>query len=85
MNKIELKKLLDFLGINPKEYSLEGELNTDTIVLYQNYRKWEVFYLDERGGRNNEKNFNSENDACLYIYNEFKELKEIRERFNLNY
>ena len=42
---------LDKLGVNPNEYSLNGNIESDKIVLYQNYSKGEVFYFDERGGR----------------------------------
>lgn len=72
MNKDILKKELDKLGVNPNEYSLNGNIESDKIVLYQNYSKWEVFYFDERGGRNCEKVFCNEEDACSYIYELFK-------------
>lgn len=75
MNKDELKKELDKLGINSNEYSLNGDIDSDKIVLYQNYDKWEVFYFDERGGRNDEKVFCHEEDACSYIYELFKSNK----------
>ena len=32
MDKIELKKNLDLLGVNPSEYSLEGDLLSDKII-----------------------------------------------------
>lgn len=78
MNRDKLKKELDKLGVDPNEYSLDGDIESDKIVLYQNYFKWEVFYFDERGGRNEEKVFYSEEDACLYIYELFKANKKIR-------
>ena len=80
MNKDILKKELDKLGVNPNEYSLNGNIESDKIVLYQNYSKWEVFYFDERGGRNCEKVFCNEEDACSYIYElfNFKKNYEIR-------
>ncbi|MBF0575557.1 hypothetical protein IR022_06205, partial [Dysgonomonas sp. GY617] len=43
----QLKEKLNDLGIDEKEYSLEGDLQPNTIILYQNYTKWDVFYLDE--------------------------------------
>ena len=76
MNKDILKKELDKLGVNPNEYSLNGNIESDKIVLYQNYSKWEVFYFDERGGRNCEKVFCNEEDACLYISSSFS-IKEM--------
>ena len=84
MNVEELKANLDLMDVNPKFYSLNGELNPDTVVLFQNYSKWEVFYVDEYGAKHNEKVFFSENDSCMYIYNLFKESKEIENKFGLN-
>ena len=49
MNKDILKKELDKLCVNQNEYSLNGNIESDKIVLYQNYSKWEFFYFDERG------------------------------------
>ncbi len=77
MNKKELQTRLDFLGVASQAYSLEGELVPDTIILYNSYHKWKVFYLDERGGRNDEKVFDSENEACEHIYKLFRASKEI--------
>lgn len=71
MNKNELKNNLQKLNINPGFYSLEGELLPDRIVLFNSYSKWHVFYFDERGNRNNEKFFDSESEACNFIYSEF--------------
>lgn len=67
----QLKHELDLLGVNPSRYSLTGELKADSIIVVDNYGKWEVFYLDERGGRNNYVYFKSEEDACLYVYELF--------------
>ena len=72
MDRKELKLKLDLLKINPNQYSLDGDLKSDAIILYQNYNKWEVYYFDERGGKNDEQAFNSERDACSYIYRVYK-------------
>ena len=77
MDKTELKEKLDLLGINEKFYSLSGTLLPDRVILYNSYEKWLVFYLDERGNRNDEQTFYSENEACQYIYNKFKRLERI--------
>lgn len=79
MDKVLLKNKLARLGVKEEEYSLEGDLNPNTIVLYRNYSKWEVFYLDERGGRNVERNFISEDEAFDYIYKLFFNEKEIKD------
>lgn len=45
MNKVELSKQLQFMGISPNKYSLEGSVATwDTIVLVKNYNIWKVLY-----------------------------------------
>lgn len=77
MNVLELKEELDSLGVKENQYALKGDLNPDSIVLYHSYDEWQVFYLDERGGRNDERIFKSENEACLYIYQLFVESKRI--------
>ena len=81
MDKIELKKTLDSFGVDPRTYSLDRELIPDSIILRNSYHTWEVFYLDEKGGRNNEKVFTSEQEACLHIYSLLKEAKEIEDKF----
>lgn len=73
MNKDILKKELDKLGVNPNEYSLNGNIESDKIVLYQNYSKWEVFYFDERGGRNCEKVFVMKR-MLVYIFMNYSSL-----------
>lgn len=71
------------LKINSIYYSLNGDLNPDSVILFQNYANWEAFYLDERGGRSDEKNFNSEEEACLYIYKIFKDLHHVEMNFSI--
>lgn len=84
MKVLELDQKLQDLKIDPRSYSLNGDLKPDAIILFHNYAKWEVFYLDERGGRNEEKFFLSEDEACLYIYMLFLKGKDIAEKFGLN-
>jgi len=83
MNKEELKIQLDLLGVKPTRYSLNGELEPDRVILFHNYNVWQVFYLDERGGRNDQRDFPSESEACLYLYKIFKDAKEIEEKFGI--
>lgn len=81
MNKFILKKKLDFLNIDKNSYSLDGVSLPDRIVLYNSYQNWEVFYFDERGNKDDEKIFHSEEEACNYIYKLFKKSKEIEEKY----
>ena len=76
MNREELLIRLDELKVKATQYSLYGDLLPDRIVLYNSYNDWIVFYLDERGNRNDQKTFSSENEACNYIYEEFKDLNK---------
>lgn len=84
MNKLELITELNLLNIDSNTYSLDGDLIPDSIVLYNSYQNWEVFYLDERGGRSDMKKFSSEDQACNYMLRILKEAKEVEIMFNLN-
>lgn len=83
MNVKDLKNKLLILNIPDDEYSLNGSLKPDSIILYKNYNKWEVFYLDERGERSNEKDFDSESNACLYVYKLFIDSRKIKQEFKI--
>lgn len=84
MNREELIQKLNTINVNPNLYSLYGELLPDRIILYNSYNDWIVFYFDERGNRNNEKIFHSEQDACEYIYKYFSHQMEIAKKYNAN-
>jgi hypothetical protein len=83
MNRFDLEGQLKLLGVNDSEYSLWGELKSDSIVIIHNYNKWEVFYFDERGGRNDEFEFKSEDEACSYVYKLFIDAKEVQLKFGI--
>jgi hypothetical protein len=84
MKREELKQELDKLSIPESYYSLYDSLEPDRIILYHSYHEWQVFYLDERGGRNEYRVFYSEEEACNYIYEQFKSLKQTSEKFNFD-
>ena len=66
MNREKLAKILDIEGIPSTWYSLYGDFFTpNRIVLYENYAKWEVYYIDERGGRTLLTSCMSEDAACV--------------------
>ena len=75
ITKEELLENLNRFGVNKAEYSLDGDFNSDTIVLWHNHYKWEVFYMDERGNKNLLKTAYSENEAYYCIYKLFKDVK----------
>jgi hypothetical protein len=79
MNVDDLKNRLIEMQINPLYYSLDGGLKSDSLILNIYYNKWEVFYMDERGGKHDELIFNNENEACMYIYNRFKNINLMKE------
>jgi hypothetical protein len=81
VNTSELKIELSELNVNPNEYSLDGSLVPDSIILFHSYNEWQVFYLDERGDRNDQRVFSSEDEACQYILKLFIDSKEIQRRF----
>ena len=83
MTKVDLKEILNGLGISHKVYSLDSELFADRLILYENYDKWEVFYSDEKGNRNDERVFNSENDACSFMLKLLSENSEIQHKYGL--
>lgn len=68
-----LEKKLQELGVRGSYYSLNGELKSDSIILYHNYNKWEVFYLDEKGGRHPMGIFENEEESCDFSYKEFSD------------
>ncbi len=69
MNKKELRKLLEKLDLYDGWVSLDGELVPDKIVLDQINTQWVVFYFDERGNKNDEMLYSSEDEACESILN----------------
>jgi Immunity protein 59 len=79
----ELQQTLQTLGIKEIRYSLNGDIKTDAYILVSNYTKWEVYYLDERYVKRDEKNFSTESDACEYILKKFQSLIETGKRFGI--
>ncbi|MBX3289415.1 MAG: hypothetical protein KF855_08725 [Acidobacteria bacterium] len=73
MNRQELRKKLDELGVDRAHYSLDGDRSVVGIVLYDSYGTWTIFDVDERGNSNGETTFTSEEEACHYIYKIFEE------------
>ncbi len=67
MDKKQLKLTLEDMRIPTQFYSLDGELLPDRVVMDCIYGKWIVFYFDERGNREREKEFLTEEQACEHV------------------
>ena len=67
MNIESLKEELKRLQVPENWYSINGSLQSDRHFLMQNYHRWEYFYFDERGNRDNYKVFMDEGEACEYF------------------
>ncbi len=85
MNRIELEKKLVEVGVNPLNYSLDGNFKLDAIILYYKYSKWIVNYIDDRGGIDEIGTYCTEIEACNSILECFKlsiELEKTRKKNN---
>ena len=66
MNREKLHTILIKKKITPLAYSLSGGLPNEKYVLEQGIENWSVYY-SERGQKNGERTFSTENDACQYM------------------
>lgn len=78
----QLKIQLESLGIPNNIYNLESNVSNSGTVLYQNYDKWEIIHIGDKGEQKIIKVFNNEEDACQFILSEFIKYKNI---FSDNY
>lgn len=83
MNIQQLEQTLQGLGVKERNFSVSGNSKPDAIILNHYLAIWEVFYFDERGGRNDEKKFSTESDACEEMLNRFLSLIETKKKFGL--
>jgi len=68
MNLDELKQKLTINNVPERWYSLDDGLKPDACILYKNYSKWEFFYLDEKGNRNNYQVFVTDDEAFDHLW-----------------
>jgi hypothetical protein len=82
MTKRELVEQLNNLGVKPSQYSLDGGVWIDGIILEKttnsyDYNKeyvvWNVFYYER--SRVDEASFSTESEALINILERFKRLK----------
>ncbi len=65
MNRVELKKELQTLGVRDDAYSLDGTRD-EAYCLDHSSAGWSVYY-SERGMESSKKVFNSESEACAHL------------------
>ena len=73
MNVRELKEEFDKLGINPDFYSLTGEVVLDGITLKKLKHMWYLFYTEPFGVKSWSQLFDTEDQACRYFLEAYKE------------
>ena len=67
MEKSDLEKLLKGKGIPEDAYTLLGGIPNEKFCLENRKNIWEVYY-SERGIKTDLRQFDSESDACEYLY-----------------
>lgn len=72
MKLVELKEKLYWNNVPERWYSLDEGLKPDACILYKNYSKWEFFYLDEKGNRNDYEVFDDEEKAYEHLWKKMK-------------
>lgn len=68
LDTISLVEKLNEIGIPGRYYSINGDLIADTYILNQVHDKWEYFYFDERGNKNDCMIFNNKKEACIHLF-----------------
>lgn len=73
MDKIELQALLKEACVPNELYNLfEDGRDDERFCLIKKENNWEV-YFSERGIKTTDKTFNTESEACQYIYDQLIE------------
>ncbi|MDO4729394.1 MAG: hypothetical protein Q4B43_10390 [Bacteroidota bacterium] len=84
MNINELINKLEKKNISKDLYSLDGYLKSDALILREQSLCWEVFYFDEKGNEQDNKIFETESEACEYLYRVLIENMNIKVKYNIN-
>lgn len=80
MNTVELQSELRFRHVPDDAYSI-GQDRDEAYCLIDVGGAWHVYY-SERGNRNDERTFASEEDACRDLLNRLLDDGSVRERTN---
>lgn len=79
MKKNELRDILTDMGVPDWLYNLDGNGRTDERFCLEFIdNEWSV-YFSERGVKTTNKKFASEEEACRFIYEQFKCLNILSE------
>ena len=71
MTRNELLHTLKRMGVSPMLYNLDGEGRIDErFCLEFTNGEWYVYFI-ERGTKTTNERFESEEDACQFIYEQF--------------
>jgi hypothetical protein len=68
MNLNELKSKLYNANVPDRWYSLDEGEKPDAVIVYNNYSKWECYYLDEKGDKRDFRLFRSDQEAYDYLW-----------------
>jgi hypothetical protein len=49
-------------------YSINEGLKPNAYIIFENYTKWDYFFLDEKGERIGHRTFNNREDAFDYLW-----------------
>jgi hypothetical protein len=79
VNREELQKALDELGVDPRSYRLSSSAESDVYVLERSQGGWAVFY-SERGERNDEVWVPDEAEACTIFFERLRRDPTTRQR-----
>ena len=77
---VDRQELADWLtaeGFDPRLYSLRGGAPDECFILNRFNGGWEVFY-SERGNRNGQKWFKTEEEACEHLRQQLLRLRALR-------
>lgn len=69
----ELKQNIISWNVPGSLFSINEGLKPNAYVLFENYGKWEFFYLDEKGQRMDYKVFYHSSDAYDYLWKKLYE------------
>ncbi len=77
MNLLELETFFEKEKVPKDLYSLKGGLPNERLCIGHVNGKWEVYY-SERGHKTGLRTFDTEEEACLHLYEKVKRINFFR-------